>query len=85
MKDSTLKEVLNTQVGGTHYSNKKIQPIEYIMSNELPFCEGNIVKYATRHKDKNGYQDVMKIIQYASFILAEDYNIICTYDFKKDE
>jgi hypothetical protein len=36
------------QVGGTHYSNKSIQPIDYILQNNLGFCEGNIIKYVTR-------------------------------------
>ena len=36
------------QVGGTHYKNKKIEPIDYIMSNDLNFCEGNIIKYINK-------------------------------------
>jgi len=36
---------LDNQVGGDHYKKKAIQPIEYIMANDLDFCEGNVVKY----------------------------------------
>ena len=46
----------DTQIGGEHYKNKKIQPITFIMENDLGFCEGNIVKYVTRYKDKNGIE-----------------------------
>ncbi len=61
----------NHQVAGEHYKKRAIQPIEYIVANELPFCEGNIVKYVTRHRDKGGREDIEKLIQYAQFILEE--------------
>lgn len=61
------------QIGGNHYNNKKIQPIDYIIENELPYCEGNVVKYVTRHKEKNGAEDIRKAIHYLRFILAADY------------
>jgi len=49
-----------SQVGGNHYENKIVQPIEYIEANDLGFCEGNIVKYITRYKEKNGIEDLRK-------------------------
>lgn len=61
------------QIGGNHYNNKKIQPIDYILENNLPYCEGNVVKYVTRHKEKNGAEDIKKAIHYLRFILAADY------------
>lgn len=69
------KSVLSEQVGGSHYSSKAIQPIDYIEKNGLGFCEGNVVKYITRHKDKNGAEDIKKVIQYCKFILAYQYGI----------
>lgn len=62
-------EIPRTQVGGHHYANKKIQPIEYIMANKLPFCEGNIVKYITRWKEKGGVLDLQKIKEYCDFLI----------------
>lgn len=61
------------QVGGDHYKNKAIQPIDYIIANELGFCEGNVVKYITRHKEKNGLEDLKKAKQYIEFLI-EGYN-----------
>ena len=61
------------QVGGDHYKNKTIQPIDYIIANELGFCEGNVVKYITRYKDKNGLEDLKKAKQYIEFLI-EGYN-----------
>ena len=59
------------QVGGSHYKNKKIEPIDYIMSNDLNFCEGNVIKYITRYKEKGGIEDLKKAKQYIDFIIAK--------------
>jgi len=68
------ESILDIQHGGSHYKDKGIQPIEYITANNLGFCEGNIVKYASRHQDKNGAEDIRKVIHYAQFILKFQYN-----------
>lgn len=67
------KSALKTQVGGNHYKDLKIQPIEFIHANGLDFLTGNIIKYATRHRKKNGAEDVKKIIHYANLILELEY------------
>ncbi len=59
---------LDTQVGGDHYQ-KAIQPIEYIHANQLPFIEGNVVKYITRWREKNGLEDLEKIKQYIDILI----------------
>ena len=58
------------QVGGTDYKNKKIEPIDYIVGNNLNFCEGNVIKYITRYKEKGGIEDLKKAKQYIDFIIA---------------
>ena len=60
---------LNKQVGGSHYRDKGIQPIIYIHANELGFCEGNVVKYVTRWRDKNGVADLKKAIHYLELLI----------------
>lgn len=62
-----------TQVGGDHYKRMKIQPTEYCIANGLNFAEGNIVKYATRHRSKGGAEDIKKLIHYAQLILKHEY------------
>lgn len=59
----------NYQVAGDHYKKLKIQPIEYILANDIPFAEGCIIKYATRWRDKGGIDDLRKIIQFCEFII----------------
>ena len=74
-------EVLETQVynplvaqeGGGHYKDRGIQPLEYTMQNNLSFCEGNVVKYISRYKSKNGIEDLAKVIHYALLASYEEY------------
>lgn len=54
----------DVQVGGDHYKKKTIEPWDYIIANNLGFLEGNAIKYITRHKEKNGVQDIDKAIHY---------------------
>ena len=53
------------EVGGTHYLKQAYQPIQLIAELNLNFFQGNIVKYLTRYKDKNGLEDVNKAVHYA--------------------
>lgn len=61
------------QVGGDHYAKLAIQPVDFIMANELDFLAANVVKYVVRHKAKNGAQDVRKAIHYCQMILQMQY------------
>lgn len=60
---------LAVQVGGDHYKKLKIQPVEYIHANNLPFIEGCIIKYATRWRDKGGVKDLEKIKHFADLLI----------------
>ena len=71
--DSKNKNPLQTQVGGNHYKDLKIQPIEFIHANNLDFMAANVVKYVVRAKNKNGAQDIRKAIHYCQLILKLDY------------
>jgi hypothetical protein len=63
------------QVGGSHYSSKAIQPIHYIYANQLDFYQGNVVKYVTRYKEKNGLQDLMKAKHYLEMLIDQENGI----------
>ncbi len=56
------------QVGGKHYTDYKIQPVEFITSNNIGFIEGNVIKYLLRFKEKNGLQDLDKAIHYVELL-----------------
>ena len=65
---------LDEQIGGGHYKDKGIQPVEYIHANNLNFFEGNIVKYTSRHRLKNGKEDLLKVIHYAQMLIELEYD-----------
>ena len=67
-------DALSLQEGGDHYKDLEIQPIEFIAKNNLDFLQGNIIKYATRHKNKNGAEDIRKIKHYCDLILKLQYD-----------
>jgi hypothetical protein len=60
---------LDKQESGNHYKDKGIQPIVYIHANNLGFCEGNVVKYVTRWRDKGGEADLRKAIHYLELLI----------------
>ena len=67
-------EALKVQVGGDHYKDCGIQPVEYIHANKLDYFEGNVIKYITRHRTKGqGKKDIEKAIHYAQLILELEY------------
>ena len=71
--DAASRKALDRQVGGSHYKDFVIQPIEFAMANDLNYCEANIVKYACRHHMKGGVEDVDKIIHYAELLKELKY------------
>jgi hypothetical protein len=55
---------LSKQEGGSHYKDMLIQPVEFIVKNNLAFLEANVIKYVCRHRNKNGIEDLNKAIHY---------------------
>jgi hypothetical protein len=60
---ATLKAT-DKQIGGKHYKEYKIQPIEFIVKNKLSFIQGCVIKYICRFDKKNGVEDLLKIKHY---------------------
>lgn len=69
----TNTSALDKQEGGSHYKMFNIQPIEFIHANNIPFIEANVIKYITRHRNKNGAQDIRKVIHYCELLLQMEY------------
>ena len=53
-----------TQVGGSHYKDMVIQPFHFVMANNFNAFQFAVVKYASRYLNKNGVQDLKKIIHF---------------------
>ena len=64
-----LQSPKSKQIEGDHYRKHAIQPIEYILKNNLGPCEANVVKYVTRWRDKGGVKDLRKAIHYLELLI----------------
>ena len=58
----------DTQEGGTHYQ-LPIQPWDFIVANDIPYLEGNVIKYVTRWRKKNGVADLKKAQHYLAKLI----------------
>lgn len=68
-----MSSALDTQVGGGHYKEYAIQPLEFNARNNIPFIEGNVIKYVCRHRQKNGAEDLDKAIHYLTYLKESLY------------
>ena len=65
----TPADPLKVQISGDHYKTLKIQPIEYIHANNLPFAEGSIIKYVTRWRAKGCLKDLEKARHFIDLLI----------------
>jgi hypothetical protein len=64
---------LGAQVGGDHYKGDKIQHVEFVHANQVPYEEACAMKYLMRHRKKNKVQDVDKAIHYCFLLRKLEY------------
>ena len=60
---------LTTQVGGNHYKDMPIQPVEYIHKNGIGYFEGCVIKYVSRWRKKNGVEDLKKARHFLDLLI----------------
>jgi len=56
-----------------HYNQGSIECWDYIASHKMSFFQGNIIKYVTRYKDKNGKEDLKKAMVYLKKLMEVEY------------
>ena len=54
-----------------HYTRLAIEPWEYIKANKLDFFEGNVIKYISRWRHKNGLEDLFKAKVYIEELIRQ--------------
>ncbi len=64
---------LDQQVAGNHYKGMAIQPAEYCQKNKLSYCESSVIRYVSRHREKNGREDIEKAIHCLQLLLEMEY------------
>lgn len=65
---------LEKQVGGNHYKQFAIQPVEFINANNLSYMQGNVIKYVVRYPFKNGIADLEKAKHYIEMLIEFERN-----------
>lgn len=70
---TTIPDPLDVQVGGGHYKDFPIQPIEYCMKNGLDHCQSNVIKYVSRFRTKGGLEDLLKARHYIDLLISFEY------------
>ena len=73
-KNVKIYNMIKENVSPDYYARYDIEPISFIMRNNIPYAEGNVIKYTLRHDMKGGVEDIDKAIRYLELIKEEKYN-----------
>ena len=63
---------LDTQIGGDHYKQMAIQPVEYVLKNGIGYAEGCVIKYVSRWRSKNGIEDLRKARHFLDLLIEHE-------------
>ena len=69
-----IYNMIKENVSPDYYARYDIEPVSFIMRNQIPFAEGSVIKYVLRHDMKGGVEDIDKAIRYLELIKEEKYN-----------
>jgi len=73
-KNIRIYNMIKENVSPDYYARYDIEPISFIMRNNIPYAEGNVIKYVLRHDMKGGKEDIDKAIRYLEMIKEEKYS-----------
>ena len=73
-KNIKVYNMIKKDVSPDYYARYDVEPISFIMRNNIPFAEGNAIKYILRHDMKGGARDIDKAIRYLEMIKEVQYN-----------
>ena len=84
---TTKPNPLTTQAEGSYYSRLPIQPVQFSMANKLDACAHSILKYTTRHREKNGRVDLEKAIHFIELreVLATAEHLVTDWPISPEE
>ncbi len=68
-----ILDPLNIQIGGGHYKDMAIQPIEFITRNKIEFIPGCVIKRMCRYRSKNGKEDLLKARHEIDVLISLEY------------
>ena len=67
--DEPYQRATDKQIGGQHYQQFKIQPVEFCYKNNIPYLEATAIKYLCRWREKNGIEDLEKAKHYIDLLI----------------
>ena len=73
-KNVKIYNMIKENVSPDYYARYDIEPVSFIMRNQIPFAEGSVIKYVLRHDMKGGVEDIDKAIRYLEMIKEEKYS-----------
>jgi hypothetical protein len=64
------------QVGGNHYRKQGIQHWDYVLANDIPYMEAQIIKYVSRWRDKGGIEDLKKASHFLDKLIEHNTKLV---------
>jgi len=61
----------NDPINPNHYKQGSIEVIDFIKDQHFDYLEGNVIKYVSRYKNKNGMEDLLKARWYLNQLIEE--------------
>ena len=55
----------------SHYTQGKIEVLDFILDQDLPYLPGQVIKYICRYRYKNGVEDLRKAEFYLKRLIRE--------------
>lgn len=80
-----MESSLDIQIGGNHYKGLAYQPVQFSVDMCLNFIQGNIVKYVSRYKNKDGNEDLKKVMHYAQLGVELNPENFCPFHRVNDK
>lgn len=71
-QEEVRREVFVDKINPSYYGTG-LDVIDFCQKNNLDFMQGNVIKYVTRYKEKNGLEDLLKARKYIDRIIKENY------------
>ena len=66
------RKEITDKINPTYYGTG-LDVIDFCQKNNLDFMQGNVIKYVTRYKEKNGKEDLLKAMKYIERMIKENY------------
>ena len=62
----------NDKINPRYYRIGKIEVIDFIIDKKFDYTEGNVIKYVSRYKYKNGLEDLKKAKWYLEKLISQN-------------